>query len=788
MKNKILKLIGLGLMTTFIAVCSSCSSDDMVIAPKLAAFGPNPALRGSTLTFTGTHLDQVVKVTFPNNVDVTEIEVVSDEKIKVTVPQSAQPGTITLTLDDGKTIVTRGSLTYTEPISVSSVSPNPVKAGQILTISGDYLNLIEKIIFNEDEEVFVVSDDFLSWSRERITLALPAKAKTGMLILTDLSDNPFELKYETVLNVVLPAVPAAGTFTNQKPGYTIIMTGTNLDLVKKVIMPNNNEVSFTVNETGTSIQIKLPADASDGKITMVPASGVVVDLANLEMAVPQVSSATPVSNLRSGNTITVVGSNMDLVTGVAFPNVTNVVVPANHDATSFTVVVPQGTRSGNMVLKTASTKDVNVAITTQKPALSSYNPTPAQAGSNMVLNGTNMDLVASVTFIENQTVSEFVTSAPSAITLKVPVYAETGKVVLTMANGETVDCPILAISKPAFCFIPDVTQLNTDIYSGNTVKVTVQNANKLTEVRVNGITTQYIISGSTLYALIPGTVLGNATLKLISSNGDIEYAIKVKNLSLKETAIWEGMLDITWGDGGRVMLADTYFEDIDEGSVLKLYFTQKDAWGQAQINNGSWSVIPFAELNNDGYLKTDGPMINNDKSVSSVELVLTDAILNNIRTHKSQGNGIIIQGSDWIFTKVTLITKLAAPPAEIVVMEEPHTVGWNGEGEGGAFRVYKENLSALQATSKLKFYYTPTGGGDAQLKVQDANWGAITINDPNFNSQWGILALDPAASYFEWQMNQETVNKIMNTNDGWSTTAMVIAGQNVVITKITIIN
>jgi len=786
MKNQILKLIGLGLMAVLIATITSCSSEDMTIVSKIAAFGPNPALRGSNLSFTGTNLDQVVKITFPDNVEVTDIEHVNAGKINITVPQNAKPGVVVLTLDNGETLTTRGSLTYTEPISVSSVSPNPVKAGQTLTITGDYLNLVQKIVFNENEDVFILSDNYITWSRGSITLKLPATAQTGILTLTDNSENPFELKYYAVLNVILPAVPVVDVLPGKKPGNTVTVSGTNLDLVKKLVMPNQKEVAFTVNGAGTSIQFKLPDDASEGTIRMIPESGVIVDLANLEMAVPIVISATPMTNLRRGNMITITGTNMELVTGITFPHVTNVVAPATQSATSLTVVLPAASQSGNMVLNTASGKNTNVAISTQKPAVMSYNPSPAQAGSNMEFRGTNLDLVSSVTFTGNQTVSDVSATSATSLTVKIPVYAETGKVVLTMANGETVDCPILAVSKPAFCFIPDIKQLNTDIFSGNTVKVTVQNADKLTAVRVNGIQTQFILTGNVLYALVPGTVLGNATMKLISSNGEVEYAIKVKNLDMKETAIWEGMVDITWGDGGRVMLSAEYFADIAVGSVLKFYFTQKDAWGQAQINNGNWSVIRFAELNNDGYLKTDGPMINNDKSISSVEFVLTEAILNNIRTNANGGNGIIIQGSDWIFTKATLITKLVAPQAEIVVMEEPHTIGWSGEGEGGAFRVYKEKLSELKAGSVLKFYYTSTAA-EPQLKVQDANWGAITINDPNFNSQWGILALAPAASYYEWHMTQETVNKIMNTNDGWSTTALVIAGQNAVITKITIV-
>ena len=63
---------------------SSCSNDDDngSGAVVLEAFGPSPALRGSELTFIGKNLDKVTSVILPEGIEVTDIEVVSKEKIK----------------------------------------------------------------------------------------------------------------------------------------------------------------------------------------------------------------------------------------------------------------------------------------------------------------------------------------------------------------------------------------------------------------------------------------------------------------------------------------------------------------------------------------------------------------------------------------------------------------------------------------------------------------------------------------------------------------------------------
>jgi hypothetical protein len=399
--------------------------------------------------------------------------------------------------------------------------------------------------------------------------------------------------------------------------------------------------------------------------------------------------------------------------------------------------------------------------------------------------------VKSVTFTDGQTVADVTAATSTSLVVKVPLYAETGKVILTMANGEAIETAILAVSKPTICYIADTKVLREDIFSGNTFKLTVANGAELDEVQINGAATQFILEGNTLYILIPSTAVGNATLRFVSDGAGISYDITVKSLTLKETTVWEGMVDLTWGDGGRVYVPWSAFEGVEAGSKLVIYFQQKDVWGQAQINDGSWGNLTIPEIGG----ATISTSTYNDPSVTSQTVELTQALLDVLNEKKGvdaaynpdQVNAIIMQGSDWIITKVTVITKLAEPPTEILVDETPHTVGWSGEGEGGAFRVYKENLTALTAGAKLKFYYTPTGGGDAQLKAQDANWGAIDIDDPGYDAQWGTLTLDPEAKYFEWAMTAALVSRIMTTDDGWGTTALVVAGQNVIITKIAIL-
>ena len=109
---------------------------------SLNVFGPSPVSRGGVLRFLGSGMDKVTAVAISGCDDITDIEVVSDTEIRVTVPQTAQPGLVVLKTPKGD-ITTKTELTFTEPIALEAFAPAEVKPGSELTITGEYLNLIK---------------------------------------------------------------------------------------------------------------------------------------------------------------------------------------------------------------------------------------------------------------------------------------------------------------------------------------------------------------------------------------------------------------------------------------------------------------------------------------------------------------------------------------------------------------------------------------------------------------------------------------------------------------------
>lgn len=219
-----IRTIGL-LMLCSVFVFTACENEDLntnilgSTQTTFRAFGPNPALRGQKLTFAGTHLDKITKVILPNGIEITDIEVVNDKLIKVLIPQATVEGFVKLIGPDNVEINPKDSLLISEPIEITKMSPQPVKAGQVLTIEGDYFNLMEKIILSDKVEISKANCQ--TWERTKIVLKLPAEAQTGVVTLANNDEIPLEYQSPEALQVVLPSVNAVLDLTRWRNPYSI---------------------------------------------------------------------------------------------------------------------------------------------------------------------------------------------------------------------------------------------------------------------------------------------------------------------------------------------------------------------------------------------------------------------------------------------------------------------------------------------------------------------------------------------------------------------------------------
>lgn len=412
---------------------------------SLNVFGPSPVLRGGELRFLGCGLDQVASVLIPGCDAITDIQLISAEEIRVIVPQTALPGYVTLMLRNGESIVTKTQLTYSEPVSIESFSPESVRPGDVLTIKGDYLNLMSQVIFAEDvivsDEMVVEGEEgttesvnrFLKHTRNEIQVRVPEEAQSGKIILSDGAEIPNRLYSEVELQVVLPSVTEVADYKNIKPGATMTVTGENFDLVKEVRMKNRENVEFEFSAENKTLRFTLPANAVSGFIYAVPASGVQVPIANIEMAKPGNFSCA-VSEIDAGGEITILGENLDLVSAVIFSGeVEGEIISQSPE--QLVVSVPALAQSGSVTFKMTNGEQVSALnLTINQPChIVSSLEDDFEAGKEMIVEVANGELLTEVK-INGVTVTQH-TLEGNQLKIQVPETAGANSILELISSG-----------------------------------------------------------------------------------------------------------------------------------------------------------------------------------------------------------------------------------------------------------------------------------------------------------------------------------------------------------------
>lgn len=651
---------------------SACDNDDLSTQQytggvSLNVYGPQPVVRGGTLRFLGSNLDQVTQVIIPGVNPITDIDVRQSgipSEIWVQVPvDGPEEGYVTLVTANGEEITTLTQLTYEEPIVFEGFSPASAMPGETITITGDYLNLIHEVIFAE--EVAVPEENFISHDRYQIQVVVPDSARTGEIILSDGAEElPNWIYSEEELEVGTPTVTSITTDTRFKAGERLSINGTALSLVDYVrfegaevpsaALAEDDKEPFNVNENGTNLTLTLPAEAASGTVELVLRSGVTVTASqHFEVVVPTDITVTT-SRIKAGNALALSGNDLDLVTSLSFPS--------NEEGTTidggeFTVAansltlntVPETAIDGNLSLNMANGMSVAVPYTLVKPTVTSYSANPVNAGETLTLTGTDLDLVTGVSIGGGSTATPIEGSTESNLTITVPMDSQSGPVSLILANGTSVESGTLNVNEAVFCYIANMPE--EDIVVGTICQVEIDNGDRLTEVQVDGTSVNYIVNGNNLLFNVPTTAGSNSTVKLISSNGEIEYTFPFVSGVAEETVIWTGNFDLgNWANGMQDLAWGGYdFSALQAGNTIIVYFTQDataSSW-QLKLGRGSdWSTLPdFQEYAGGG----DATDLTAGATSFSYQLGAND--VNEILTN----NGLIFQGANVTLTQISII-------------------------------------------------------------------------------------------------------------------------------------
>ena len=422
-------------------------------------------------------------------------------------------------------------------------APNPVVRGAELRIMGSNLDKIVEVQIPGAEpitEIEVVSSGRVSEIRV-LTPAAGAEDEsvTGPVVIVDNAGNTYKSKadIEFTEGIVLDSFSPAAAM----PGDVVTVKGDYLYNVQQIVLAGGVYVTGEqiTEKSRRELKFIVPSNAITGPVTigdvdennnpdgLIPNN--VPSKEELTIGDPTVKSADR-GMLKAGAEVTVQGDYLDMIAKAAFvvatadgAAYTDVDFALAEDHKSVKVVLPASVVEGEIVLTSYAGKEFKAgAYTTVVPtnvaiaAESRY-----KAGLNAVVTGKDLDLVTGAVLAGTALEYAYV---DNKITFAIPAAAVDGTVVLSLANGKTVETQAIELVKPV---ITSMTPL--ELYAGDeNITVSGEDLDLVTGATLGGRDAEFeYADGAVIVKTSLTSVSGKVALSL--ANGVVvESADEVK--------------------------------------------------------------------------------------------------------------------------------------------------------------------------------------------------------------------------------------------------------------------
>ena len=602
--SKIFAMLVVALVGLSLTACSDgddLSTDQYGNDISLQSFGPCPVLRGGTLYLYGTNLDQIESVKLPGVDPITAIETLQsgrNSKISILVPaEKCEPGQIVLKTKKGGEITSVSPITYREDIEITKFYVGNEgtmvgNVGDVVTIKGDYLNLMHGVIFAGSDTI--KEAEFVGHDRYTIQVKIPAEARTGVITLTDTIKDGTSLETKEELTINTPE-PTPIKDRNIKAGEVLSIKGASFDQIASVKFEGATvDAADFKSQSAAEITVAVPAKATDGTFYVVTKSGIEVPVGNIITVVPTQLVATP-NPVKNGAELTITGKDMDLITGIAFPNAAASQLN-KVETTKVTSTVPEDAQEGDITLSLANGKTVTVTYILVKPTVASCTPAAITAGEKTIIKGADLDLVKSITFPGDaeMTVDDF-KGTTNAIAVTVPAACAGTGFKLNLKNGTTLEVKNMLTIKAASD--PAVSQPVYSAMIGTETTIEGKNFNNAEAVYLGKVKVTKFknrTNTSMTFTVPNNAVAGECDLIMVGPDGT-RYTVGKFNVLPQEIVLWSGKVGPTnWSGDKTVLLTDAMKAELKAGRTLGLDI-ERDAtqtYWQIEVCGSWWTGLP----------------------------------------------------------------------------------------------------------------------------------------------------------------------------------------------------
>ena len=784
-----------------------------------SSFAPATVLSGDVVTIKGEYLNNVREVILGGGVYVTEFNSQSGSELSFKVPANAVSGYVIIgdvnEIEDQNTIpnqIYSGTELVVGDPTVAVADTTTYKSGDVITVSGSHLEMIEKINLTGAADVeFKLAEDGNS-----ISFNLPPSAGDGQIVLTSFAGKEFQAGAIISLNVTDLEVASLAEDGRYKAGSDVSITGSDLDLVTKVEF-TGAEAQWYLD--GENIVATVPAGAKDGGLTVTLASGKQAYSSEIAVVKP-VATAVDKNEAVAGQTnIVVTGTDLDLVTGVTIGDKEHGFIDCKFDiltADSVKVAVSKDAYTGPLTLTAANgdnTATEAITVTYDEADSVTFAQPSFALGKKIAITGKNLLNVEQLS-IKGKKVVSYAARSDDNMSFDIPEGIGPGvyRLAIVLIDGTELTWPVpFEITAPFTektiwegseivtgwsgkgfaeqdAFInagikeSDVVRVYFNAPEGNwwDIQLVDGHWSNLSVPELDGgneIKSDFYPSGSQMFsfAVTPEILAqltkidtwGNAFI--INGDGNIE----ITRISLiqfgaveEKTAIWEGSQVVDWsggaGEDNKAMTALSWggydWSTVEAGTKIVLEFTPTADEVQIRFSNGSWAAHPGTP---DPY-KLYGE--------SKLEIELTKEILDNMVAT----GGLVITGQGYTLTGVYLVTTGEMAPVGTPIWEGSFEVDWSG-GLGDDHKAMTAlswggyDWSTVEAGTTIVLEFTPTAD-EVQIRFSNGSWAAHPGTE------------DPYKLYEENKLEIELTQAILDemiANGG-----LVITGQGYTLTAV----